>query len=156
MVTTARRPIDPPRQPAGIEGEGMDPYPTYRDGPTTPHRATASKPTDVGLPIARRTYALPILIGLAVFALVIIARILWGGFQMAESTDEAMTPGDAPAVSAPAAPAASEAPEGSLPETEGSLDEDVQPDATTGPAAIGEAPGAIDVPGGGAGAPAPQ
>jgi hypothetical protein len=159
MATTARRPIDPPRQPDGVEGEGMDPYPTYRDGPTTPHRATTSKPTDVGLPIGRRTYALPILIGLAVFALVIIARVLWGGFQMAESTDEAMNPGDAPAVSAPAAPAASETGEGSLPESEGSLDEDVQLDTTTGPAAVGAEPGPVDVPGGGAGAgeaPAPQ
>ena len=49
MAVTQRRP--------GVEGDGMDTYPTYRDGPVRPHRATATKPTDVALPRSRRTYA---------------------------------------------------------------------------------------------------
>ena len=65
----------PQTQPPGVEGEGLDPYPTYRDGPTTPHRATATKPTDVGLPRSRRTSAVPILIGLVVFALVMLVIV---------------------------------------------------------------------------------
>ena len=47
----------PQTQPPGVEGEGLDPYPTYRDGPTTPHRATSTKATDVNLPRSRRTSA---------------------------------------------------------------------------------------------------
>jgi hypothetical protein len=110
----------------------MEPYPTYRDGPVTPHRATVTKPTDVGLPRSRRTYALPILIGLIAFALVILVRLVWGTFNAAEVTDEAFTPGD------PAAPAASAPAE----------------DTGRGQAApaetdqVEETPGPIDVPGG--------
>jgi hypothetical protein len=158
---------DPNRRPGDDEGvppaaaEGMDPYPTYRDGPVPPHPVTASKPTDVRLPRSRRTYALPMLIGLIVFALVILVRLLWGGMQLAESTDEAMTPGDA---SSPAATAPAEAGgatgTANTPEAEGTLDEDVQ--AETGGAGPGEVeaePGPIDVPGGATTtpvAPAPQ
>jgi hypothetical protein len=152
MAVAEHRMKDQTRQPDGIAGEGMDSYPTYRDGPTTPHRATGTKATDVELPVARRTYALPILIGLAVFALVIVARILWGAFNMAESMDEAMTPGDAPAAVAPAEPA--DAAAGAAPQNEGALDQDVGADTATGPAAIGAAPGSVDVPGGAMQAPA--
>src|SRR5688500_7600259 len=105
-MAVSERPTTRPVQPAGVEGEGMDPYPTYHDGSTTPRPTTDNKPTDVGLPRSRRTYALPILIGLAVFALVIVIRIVWGSMNMAETTDEAMTPGD------PASPPAASAPAG--------------------------------------------
>jgi hypothetical protein len=147
---------DPNRRAGDDEGvppaaaEGMDPYPTYRDGPVPPHVATASKPTDVRLPRSRRTYAMPILIGLIVFGLVILIRLLWGGVQLVESTDEAMTPGDAstPAASAPAE-AGSTAATGDAPEAGGTLDRDVEPDTGgTGPGEVGAEPGPVDVPGG--------
>src|SRR5687767_8792927 len=83
---------DPRRRPPTDEGvppaaaEGTDPYPTYRDGPVPPHPTTASKPTDVGLPQSQRTRASPMLIGLIVFALVVLAYLVWGGLQMTEST----------------------------------------------------------------------
>jgi hypothetical protein len=128
----------------------MDPYPTYRDGPVPPHVATASKPTDVRLPPSRRTYALPILIGLIIFGLVILIRLVWGGVQLIESSDEAMTPGDAstPAVTAPV-DAGSSAATGDAPEAEGTLDRDVQADTGgAGPQEVGAEPGAVDVPGG--------
>jgi hypothetical protein len=145
---------DPNRRLGDDEGvppaaaEGMDPYPTYRDGPVPPHVATASKPTDVRLPRSRRTYALPILIGLIVFGLVILIRLVWGGVQLIESSDEAMT-GDAstPAATAPAD--AATAATGGAPEAEGTLDRDVQPNAgSAGPAEVGAEPGPVDVPGG--------
>src|SRR5687767_11007598 len=106
MMVEPIRTSTPERQPPGVAGEGLDPYPTYRDGPTTPHRVTSTKATDVNLPRARRTYALPILLALAVFALVIVGRLLW---QAVETVDA-----DAPfAVEDPATPAAtSEAPKG--------------------------------------------
>jgi len=88
MAMSDRSPRDQTTQPPGVEGDGMDPYPTYRDGPTTPHRVTASKPTDVGLPRSKRTYGLPIFIGLVVFALVIIVRVVWGGIGGPRTTDE--------------------------------------------------------------------
>jgi hypothetical protein len=147
---------DPNRRPGDEEGvppaaaEGMDPYPTYRDGPVPPHVATASKPTDVRLPRSRRTYALPILIGLIVFGLVILIRLLWGGVQLVESTDEAMSPGDAsaPAATAPAE-AGSTSATGDAPESEGTLDRNVQPDTGgAGPGEVGAEPGPVDVPGG--------
>jgi hypothetical protein len=132
MATAERRIPSPNAQPPGVEGEGLDPYPTYRDGPTTQHRVTVTKPTDVGLPRSRRTYALPILIGLIAFALVIIVRIIWGSFNAVEATDEAMTPGDAavPAASEPAADSAAEQ----------------SPPAETDQ--VGDEPGPVDVPGG--------
>ena len=110
MAVTQRRPDDRTAQPPGVEGDGMDPYPTYRDGPVTPHRATATKPTDVALPRSRRTYAFPILIGLAVFALIIVIRIVWGGINMAASTDDALTPGEPASPPAATAPATQETP----------------------------------------------
>jgi hypothetical protein len=137
MAAGERRQSGPTVQPPGVEGEGLDPYPTYRDGPTVPHRVTATKPTDVGLPRSRRTYALPILIGLVVFALVILLRLVWGGINVARSTDDALSPGDAanPPAASEAAPAAADAP-------------GVEAEA---PPASGETeatPGAVDVPGG--------
>ena len=148
---------NPDRRPGDDEGvppaaaEGMDPYPTYRDGPVPPHVATASRPTDVRLPRSRRTYALPILIGLVVFGLVILIRLLWGGVQLVESTDEALTSGDAttPAASAPAE-AGSATATGDAPETDETLDRDVRPDTggAADPGEVGAEPGPIDVPGG--------
>jgi hypothetical protein len=149
MASPERRPTDRTTQPAGVEGEGLDPYPTYRDGPVPPHRATGAKPTDVNLPKARRTYAWPIAIGLAVFALVILIRLLWGSFQAVESTPEAMSPGD-PATPAVTAPAAEEPPAAAADtaETEGTLDEDVDIQTGTGPGEVEADPGPADVPGG--------
>jgi hypothetical protein len=127
----------------------MEPYPTYRDAGTSPHTATTTKPTDVGLPRSRRTYALPILIGLAVFALVIIIRLVWGSINMAQSTDEAMSPGDPASTPAATAPATGALPDAaSAPEAEGTLDRDVEPQSTAGPGEVEADPGAVDVPGG--------
>lgn len=148
MAVSNRRPGDDEGVPPAA-AEGMDPYPTYRDGPVPPHVATASRPTDVRLPRSRRTYALPILIGLIVFGLVILIRLLWGGVQLVESSDEATTPADAstPAATAPAE--GSTAATGGAPEAEGTLDRDVQPDAGgAGPGEVGAEPGPVDVPGG--------
>lgn len=143
-MATPERATETTARPAGVEGDGMEAYPTYRDGATIPHQATGTKPTDVNLPRSRRTYALPVLIGLLVFAAVIVIRIVWGSVNMASTADDALTPGDPaspPAAAAPAnAPAASTA--APLP-----LD-DEQPDATTGPGEVEPMPGAIDVPGG--------
>ncbi len=158
MADPQRRPTDEGVPPAAAEG--MDPYPTYRDGPVSPHDATASKPTDVGLPRSRRTSASPMLIGLIAFALIVLAYLLWAAMQMTGSTDEAMTPGEA-ATPAATAPAEAEAPAaaGDAPEAQGRLDRDVEADAAAGPGEVGPEPGAADVPGGDAAEPvepAPQ
>jgi len=50
------------------EDERPSAYPTYRDGPVPPHEATATKPTDVGLPQSRRTYPWPAILAVAVAA----------------------------------------------------------------------------------------
>jgi hypothetical protein len=142
MATTERRPLEATPRPPGAEGDGMDPYPTYRDGPTTPHVATATKPTDVGLPPARRTHASAYLIGLIVFAVVVLGFVLWGAFRLADRSEDVLAPGDA------AAPAASE------PAPEATFNENEQPQSATGPADIQATPGAVDVPGDGAGTPA--
>jgi hypothetical protein len=128
----------------------MDQYPTYRDAGTTPHQATTTKPTDVGLPRSRRTYALPIFIGLVVFALIIVIRIVWGSINMVATTEEAMTPGDAATPPAAMAPATAGPPEAATetPEAEGTLDRDVEPQPAAGPGEVQSDPGAIDVPGG--------
>jgi hypothetical protein len=149
MASPQRRPTDGTTQPAGVEGEGLDPCPTYRDGPVPPHRTTSAKPTDVNLPRARRTYAWPIAIGLALFALIILIRLLWGSFQAVESTPEAMSPGDpaTPAVTAPSAEEPLDAATGAS-EAEGTLDEDVQLQTGAGPGEVGAEPGPADVPGG--------
>jgi hypothetical protein len=153
MATTNTRPVETVHQPEGVEGDGMDPYPTYRDGAVPPHHATGTKPTDVGLPRSRRTYAMPILIGLIVFALIIALRVIWGSINVARTTDEAMTPGDAGAPPTAEAPAAAPpAPSATAtPDAPGSLDSDIPPQSTTGPAEAAPTPGAADVPGGAAG-----
>jgi hypothetical protein len=142
----SERPTNEPARPAGAEGDGMDRYPTYRDGPETTHRVTATKPTDVGLPRSRRTFALPLLIGLAVFALVIVIRIVWGSMNMAGTADDALSPGqpanapiNAPTAGAAGAPA---------PEAAGTLDRDVEAETTTGAGEVEATPGGADVPGG--------
>ena len=101
MAQTRRSPADEPPQPPGTAAEGMDPYPTYRDGPIPAHTATTTKPTDVDLPRAKRTYAVPIFIGLVIFALIILARVFWSGINTARTTEEAVTPPPA-STSAPA------------------------------------------------------
>jgi hypothetical protein len=124
--------------------------PTYRDGPETPHRVTATKPTDVGLPRSRRTFALPLLIGLAVFALVIVIRIVWGSMNMADTADEALSPGQpasAP-INAPAAGTVAPAAGTPAPEAPGTLDRDVEAETTTGAGEVQATPGGVDVPGG--------
>ena len=149
MAEPVRKPA-PDRQPPGVAGEGLDPYPTYRDGPVPPHHATATKATDVGLPRSRRTYALPILLALAVFALVIVGRLLW---QATETVDA----GAPLAVENPATPATTSEPSETdknaeaatdAAEPQGSLDQDVEAATDTGPGEVTPEPGAIDVPGG--------
>ena len=99
-----------PATPETADADGMEAYPTYHDGPADRRPAgNGTRPTDPDLPESKKTYSFPIMIGLAVFALVIIIRIVWGMVNVAETTDEAMTPGDAatpPAASAPATPPA--------------------------------------------------
>ena len=140
MAESARRPV-PETQPPGVEGEGLDPYPTYRDGPRLPHNPTATKPTDVGLPQASRTSSAPILVGLIVFALAIIGLIVWASVRTATTSEEGLAPPDSP----PAAEAAATSDEGEMRENE--------PAAQTGPGEIGETPGPADVPGGDAATP---
>jgi len=41
------------------------------------HRLTVPEPEDIGLPRAKRNYALPIAIAIAVFALLILVRLIW-------------------------------------------------------------------------------
>lgn len=162
-MAASERPTDTPARPAGSEGDGMDRYPTYRDGPETPHRVTETKPTDVGLPRSRRTFATPILIGLAVFALVIVIRIVWGSMNVASTTDDALSPGApaSPPVAASPGNAGGAAPAAATqtPEAPGTLDRDVEAQTTTGPGETEATPGAVDVPGGAQtqspGAPAP-
>jgi hypothetical protein len=48
-----------------------------RESSTAPGRAPAPKPDDFGLPRANSSFVLPALIALAVFALIIGARLLW-------------------------------------------------------------------------------
>lgn len=154
-MASSERPTETPTRPAGVEGDGMDPYPTYHDDPASRGQTTGRKPTDVNLPRSQRTYALPILIGLIVFALVIIVRIFWGSMNMAVMTEDAMTPGDPASPPVAGAPAASDAAGTPAP-----LGEE-QPQTTTGPGEVEPTPGAADVPGGEATtptgqAPAPQ
>jgi hypothetical protein len=137
MADPQRRPTDTTVQPAGVEGEGLDPYPTYRDGPVSPHHATGTKPTDVGLPPGRRSYWMPFFIALVVFGLIILARILWSGAELATSSDEALTP----------EPAASET-TATSPDAAPPVSQDEQSATEGAPGAVNETPGAIDVPGG--------
>jgi hypothetical protein len=116
-----------------FEGEGEEanpsPYPTYRDGPVPPHRATATKPTDVELPIGRRTYSWPALIAVAIALIIGIGLVVWG--------IERVGSGNAP-------PLGAEGPSESA-GTGQAVEELGAPEAS--PAATPE-PGAVDVPGG--------
>lgn len=137
----------------------MDRYPTYKDGPAMPGSGSSAtvgsgvKPTDVNLPRSRRTYALPLLIGLAVFAAVIIIRIVWGGINVASTSDEALTPGDAAAPPATASAPASATPRAADPVTEigasgNSAGEAAPAETRTSSGEVEATPGAVDVPGG--------
>ena len=154
MAPSEHRPSEPHSRPAGVEGDGMDRYPTYKDAASTSQANTGTKPTDSNLPRSRRTWAVPLMIGLAVFALVLIVRIVWGGINMGSTADEALTPGD-PATPPPAAstPTPAGGGQGTVtgteqPESPGSLDRDVQPQTQTSPGEVETTPGAVDVPGG--------
>lgn len=133
----------PDTQPDGVDGEGLDPYPTYRDGPVSPHAATTTKPTDVGLPQSERTNQTPVLIGMIVFVLAVLGLIAWATLRTA-STPEGLTPPETPSAAESAA----------TPDS-GVRDLAPQPDAQTGPGSIGAQPGPADVPGGEATTPAP-
>ena len=65
---------------------GMDPYPTYRDGPVRRiGRPRRSRPMSACRARGGPT-RFPILIGLAVFALIIVIRIVWGGINITGPT----------------------------------------------------------------------
>ena len=137
-----------PVQPAGTAGDGMDPYPTYRDPGTSAHHATASKPTDTNLPRSRRTYSLPILIGVVAFLIVVLVAVFAGGYNLFRTSDEGITPGDG-ATAPIGAEGEAEAGVGlDRPEAPGTFDRDVAVDTETGPGEVEATPGAIDVPGG--------
>jgi hypothetical protein len=88
------------------------------------------------------------LIGLIVFALVIVVYLVMGGMELTRTTDEALTPGDA---ATPTNSATTGAPDNmgtDVPEGEGEQDADAQAQPGTGPGAVEAAPGGIDVPGG--------
>jgi hypothetical protein len=78
--------------------EEEDAYPTFRDGPVPPHRATGSKPTDVALPLARRTYAWPAAIVVGLALLVALGFIVLVG---GEAVTEDPVPQEPPAPTAP-------------------------------------------------------
>jgi hypothetical protein len=59
-------------------GERPDPHSPSRESTSGTHRLTVPEPDDIGLPRARRSYVLPISIAIAVFALLILARLVWG------------------------------------------------------------------------------
>lgn len=140
MVNSEQRPGDGQAQAAGLEGEGQDAYPTYRDGPVSPHVTTTTKPTDVGLSNSKKTNSLPMLIGLLAFAAVILVAVIGALSNVAETTPEAMTSGDAAAPTPGAASIDSAQP--------ATLDNDREMGAATGPGEVEAAPGPVDVPGG--------
>jgi hypothetical protein len=148
MAAIDPRPTDRPVQPTGAAGDGMDPYPTYRDGPVPPQVASGTKPTDSNLPMRRRTTPWPMLIGLALIAIVVIAYLLLGGINTLRTTDEAMSPGDpaAPAASAPAGDTQTAPTDSSG--TGGVLERNEEAQTQTGPGGVEATPSATDVPGG--------
>ena len=155
MAAIDPRPTGPraaePVQPAGAAGDGLDSYPTYRDGPVPPHVATVTKPTDTNLPLRRRTSAWPMLLALALIAAAVIAYLLLGGINALRTTDDAMSPGGpatevAPAPAGAAADGASAPTDSSAADTSLGSDEEVQTE--TGPGAVEATPGPVDVPGG--------
>jgi hypothetical protein len=150
-MATNSSPLAPPE---GVRGEGMDPYPTYRDGPAErgePRSGTGTKPTDVNLPRSRRTSGAPLFIGVIIFAVVIVIYLLMGGYNMLRTTKGAMTPGQpaAPTTASTTAPSSSAASGSS-----GAIGGGSSQAQSTGPSATPVTPGAVDVPGGGATAPA--
>ncbi len=74
-----------------------DPQLPSREAPGGRHRPGSSQ---IGLPRARRSYALPILIALITFVIVISARLYWGGLERGH----AMLPAQPETSSTPAAP----------------------------------------------------
>lgn len=74
-----------------------DPQAPSRDAPDDRGRTPSPR---IGLPAPRRSYTLPILLALAAFALVIGARLLWGGMEPSHHT----TDDPAATASPPAAP----------------------------------------------------
>ncbi len=141
-------PSAPPGRPAGAEGDGLDAYPTYRDGATTPHSATNTRPTDSDLPRSRRTFGLPLLIGILAFAAVLIIAVIGGGMNMFATSDEAEPESGAAAPVAGAPAAGGTTAQGEAPEAPGTLDRDVEVDTRTSPGEVEATPGAIDAPGG--------
>lgn len=121
---------DPRRQTShhGGEDENPSPYPTYRDGPVPPHEATTTKPTDVGLPLRKRTYAWPALAAIVVVSAIGIALVAWGAVIVVTKDEPQLAPFE-PSVSG----------------------DDTSPVETVQPRAegdeIGPEPSAIDVPG---------
>jgi hypothetical protein len=135
-------------RPAGVEGDGLDSYPTYHDARTTPHATTNTRPTDTDLPRSRRTYGLPLFLGLLAFAAVIVIYMVMGGINMVATSEEA-EPEDAAAAPVAGAPAAADTPAfGEQAEAPGTLDRDVDAGGSTSPGQVEAAPGAIDSPGG--------
>jgi hypothetical protein len=59
-------------------GDRPDPYAPSRESTPATHRLTVPEPGHIGLPRAKRNYVLPIAIAIAVFALLILARLVWG------------------------------------------------------------------------------
>lgn len=61
-----------------MAGGDRDPYAPSRESTTATHRLTVPEPGHIGLPRAKRSYALPIAIAITVFVLLILARLVWG------------------------------------------------------------------------------
>lgn len=140
-----------PVQPAGAEGDGLDSYPTYRDGPVPPHVATVTKPTDTNLPLRRRTSAWPMLLALALIAAAVLGYLLLGGINALRTTDDAMSPGG-PATEVAPAPAGAAGDAQSAPTDSsnagGVLERNEEVQTDTGPGQVEATPGPVDVPGG--------
>lgn len=152
MAASNPRPTDRTVQPTGAAGDGMDPYPTYRDGAVPPHVASGTKPTDSNLPLRRRTHAWPMLVGLALIAAVVIGYLVMGGVNTVGTTDEAMSPGG-PAATVPAADATAPAGDAQTAPTDSSgaggvLERNEEAQTQTGPGAVEATPSVTDVPGG--------
>lgn len=142
-------PRDAPRA-AGVEGDGLDTYPTYRDGPAGSGSAgptSGLKPTDVGLPRSRRTTGLPIFLGLIAFGIAILAYLILGGSNMLRTTGQAMAPGQ-PAASTTSGASATQGAQTGV--ATGSTNAGQQ----AGPGAVTVTPGPTDVPGGATTSPA--
>ena len=148
MSTSDRQATPTSTRPAGVEGDGLDAYPTYRDAGTSPHVATANRPTDSNLPRSRRTFGLPLLLGILAFALLLIIAVIGGGMNMFATSDEAASGDGAAAPVAGGNPGSSAPAMGETPEAPGTLDRDVEVDTQTSPGEVEATPGAIDAPGG--------